>query len=233
MNFRNLPISVAVGKYEYFRYYVKNISNNKFIGELINNLQENNPMVKIIAIVENITEEDWNLIGLALLNYIEPNEALILHHTDDHFLNTIETNSQELLVLQSFIQSPHITDMASNKLNVPTVLNDIKIICCLRVNDNNVLSSWNQAIDPISIQFQIYDKTRNIIVSNQIIDISDTVLNLKNGAELKEFKTLQIYGVKDKIDTYSCIWQFKASISNPNIYLSINGVQKLYYEIEN
>jgi len=232
MEMRTFTMLTVITKNEYAKNFIKTVSNNKFSLGIGSYNQDNIPSVTIYSNVDTVTEEDWVAIQLALQSYTEPVEYLILHHTDDHFLNTIETNSNDLTVLQSFIQSPPVTDLMSDKANIPMVLNDMKVICCLRVDNSSVLTSWDSVNDPITITFQIYDKTRDTIISTQTLDISNIALNFKNGTTTVDYKTVQIYGLRDVIDTYSCIWQFRTSISNSNIYLSINGAQKLYYQVE-
>lgn len=177
-----------------------------------------------------ISDADVAKAQQTLNSYTEPPYYLTLARTQEFLLNTAKISSSSPQILQTFIMSP--------ESNSNQVMADMKAIIELNLTTTTLLNTLNLAINSLnnneSVILQIYCTTRNNMIKNMTIDISDTVSTWKTNqsSDKRIWKSVQIYGLKELNPTYDCIWQLKLATSNPCITAGISSLQKLIYNVE-
>lgn len=219
--------------YEY--YFTKTVTkpdafNDYIKGKLLTSegVATSDTTITVYSSVE-LTSEQQIQLASDVEAYVDPSYWLILDHSDNQFLNTNSTNSDTPEVLQSFIVSPYN--------NGNTVLGSMKTVVEYTVTDLNAFINWDES-NPVIFTLEIFNLTQNKSVTTITQTLNDMCLHWKqhalngDGSPQKDWKTLQIYGLKDLVPGSDCIWQFKVSISHPSIYISLNSVQRLYYVVQ-
>lgn len=210
-------------KYAAFTHYLA-INN---IDLLIDRFVFNSPTLDV-WLTDPISQEQVDNFTTLVNNYNEPPYFLIFDHTEDQFLRTVAINTSYLSPLQSWIQSPDFTVIIN-----PIKLGDIKILVELTTTDASVFDTWDPIQDPISISLQIFNVTTNQVLVTQNTDITNIITSWKNKTGYQEaHQTIQLYGFVDLTTNFSNIWKLLGSVTNSNVYLGINSVQKIYYQIE-
>lgn len=181
------------------------------------------PLVKLVFNRE-LTEAEIAQLTTLVTNYVSPTYWLRLSHTDNQFLNSPATNSTDLHVCQSFIISPYNT--------ADVVMGDLKTIIKYETNDHTAFADWDPQTNPITFTLQLFDYTQNQVIYTTTQNITDIITNWKNGSSEAYWRTVQIYGMKDASPGSDAIWQIKLSISDPRVYVSLNGMQRIFYNVE-
>lgn len=221
-------------KYQKANYWYNWINNvlphREYIIDMIYS-QEDPPIFKVV-VPDGTSEDIQNSLVNSFANYSEPARWFMFHHSDDHFLTTQEIATTDYQLVQSYIQSPNSDDMSAAGSTDKTVLCDMKVIAHLSTTDTSLFTGLDLEAEPVTVSFKIHDKTRNVVISEETVNINQIIsawqTKSPSGPE-EEFKTIQIYGLRDQTATFACIWQFFVKVSNPNVSISLNGIQKLYY----
>ena len=172
----------------------------------------------------DLTADEQSRLSTLVADYVSPAYWLVLDHTDNAFLSTPPTNSSDPIVCQSFIISPY---------NVGSiVMGDVKTIIQYSTPDLSVFADWDPQTTPITCTIEIYSYTQNksvVVVTTNINDVVSSWLN-DNTAD-PCWRSIQLYGLKDASPGSDEIWQLKLSVSDPRVFISLNSLQRLYYNV--
>ena len=181
------------------------------------------PLIRINFNRELSVEEQATLNTL-VAGYESPAYWLVLDHTDNAFLSTPPTNSNEPIVCQSFIISPY--NLGS------IVMGDVKTIVQYTTPDLSAFSDWDPETTPITCQIEMYSYTQNKSVTSVTTNIDDVVLSwVDNTAVSPCWRSIQLFGLKDASPGSDEIWQLQLSVSDPRVFVSVNSLQRLYYNV--
>lgn len=220
--------------YTKINYYYNWMNNVLPYREYILDMIPSNPnsLTYTIVVPDGTSEEIQNSLINSFASYSEPERWFMFHHSDDHFLTTQEISSTDYQLVQSYIQSPNSDDAAAAGSTDKTVLCDMKVIAHVSTTDTSLFSSLDLENEPVTISFKVHDKTRNVDIAEETVSINEFVSAWQTqspSGPVEDFKTIQLYGLRDQTATYACIWQFFVKVSNPNVNVTLNGIQKLYY----
>jgi len=179
----------------------------------------------LIDIVFNreLTQEEHDNLTTLITNYVNPSYWLAFSRTDNMFVNSLPINSSIPSVAQTFIISPYNQGFE--------VMGDMKTI--IKYESTDTFSNFNSSIDNITCTIQLFDYTNNNVIVNIESNINDIIDSWKNGQSNPTWKTYQIYGLKDANPGSDAIWQIKLSVSDPRVNVTLNGMQRIFYNIIN
>ncbi len=181
------------------------------------------PLVRI-TFARELTQEEQDLLASRINSYVSPTYWLDLHHTDNQFLTSLPSNTTTLAAIQSFIVSPYNTS--------DYVMGDLKTIIKYETPDLNSFDGWNPETEPITFTLELYDYTQQQVIYSTTESINNIVTTwLQNNNTEPVWKTTQIYGLKDANPGSDAIWQIKLAVSDPRIFVSLNGMQKIFYTV--
>lgn len=181
------------------------------------------PLVRI-TFSRELTQEEQDLLASRIEAYVSPSYWLTLHHTENQFLTSLPSNTTTLAAIQSFIVSPYNTS--------DYVMGDLKTILKYETPDVSVFNDWDPETHPITCTVQLYDYTQNQVIYNTVENINTIISGWKNNNVDPIWKTTQIYGLKDANPGSDAIWQIKIAVSDPRVYVSLNGMQKIFYSVD-
>jgi hypothetical protein len=178
-----------------------------------------------------LSQEQLTTITTLVTNYVEPPYDLNFSHTESIALHSHYTNDPDLVVIngRSVVQTLIFTNR--NSEGTGDVLDSMKTV--LEFNSPNLQSFLN--VTSGSVQFEIFDITRNYQVELETIDISPIVSQWNTLAQTGAtngntvYKSFMCNGLMDKTTDYDCIYQFRLTTSNPDFNLRMNGLQWLFY----
>jgi hypothetical protein len=110
----------------------------------------------------------------------------------------------------------------------------MKVILKLRVMDMTTVGDLASG----SVQLQIYDRTRSMMIADQTIDVSALLQDFKTQSLAgatgtgAEYKSVQIYGLSNYATNFDCVWVFRLSSPDERVHVSTNSLQKLYFIAE-
>jgi hypothetical protein len=190
---------------------------------------EGDPSIEFVFSKELTTEELATFHGL-VDNYVDPEFWYSLYKKESMPLTTQHINTTNQTEMTTFIMTPGESDGNSR-------LESFKTVIEYRTQDVTAFANYDENT-PLTVTLRLYCKTRNLVLHEETIDITDIALSWKaiannNGTGSKyELRSWQIYGLYNKTPAdYDCIWQFIGSVSDPLLYISLNGLQKIYYTI--
>ncbi len=181
------------------------------------------PIVRI-HFTRELTQEEQDLLAQRINDYVSPSYWLDLHHTENQFLTSLPSNNTVDTVIQSFIVSPYNTS--------DYVMGDLKTIVKYETPDISAFNDWDPNQTPITCTVELYDYTQQQSIYRTTENINFIISGwLQNNNNDPYWKTTQIYGLKDANPGSDAIWQIKMSVSDPRVYISLNGMQKIYYTV--
>jgi len=216
---------VTVNKPNAFAHYVsENISwatENIVIDEISNN-------VTLHSLTElNSLEIDEATQKIDL--YVDPPVFMIFKHAINTPMITEFTTDAQLeiagkKVLQTFI----FTDPATEGLLLDSLKTVIEYNCPNTQDFNSVSNA--------SIDFEIYDITRDISILTRNISLDEIETKWK-GMNLSAdndtvFRTSFFGALHYQLPNYDCIWQIRVGVSHPEFKVRLNSLQQLFYEAE-
>lgn len=225
------PTITTSNSYNFKISFTKPLAFSNYISEKFPDINPN-----VINVVDNyvtiqfsntLTDMQQENIQTYIDNYKDPAYFLSLIETQNQCLNTIKINDPLPQIVQTFILSPQ-TD--------PTlVIADMKTIIQISLDDISKLQIVGN--ESIVITITLFDLTRNIQITQILCDITSQIGTwnnmLSNGTTgpVYAWKSVQIYGLKDSMPDHDCIWQFKLSVNNANVNVSLTCLQNLIYSI--
>lgn len=176
------------------------------------------------TVVLNVTEQQ-NLQTL-VNNYTDPAVFLVLDTTTTDACMSKTTSSATPENVLSFIFSPNNPVGSSTFDSLKTVLE----------YSTTDISLFATGSTDCTVTFQIFDYTRNAQITLNTFDISDVLLSWKTlsgttSGPAYVLRSFMVQGLRNLISNYDCIWQFRISVSNPNVSVRSNSMQRLYYNL--
>jgi len=175
---------------------------------------------------ETLSSQDEALLNQLIADYVDPEYFLTLENTQSlSGLSKRCIGTSTPLIVQSLIFPKRI----ENGL----VLDSLKTVVSFLVEDITTLIGSTSGI----VTWSIFDYTRNFEIGTQEFDFSDKVIEWATAASNGQTGSVDFYrcmmfdGLITKTTNYDCIWQFKLSVSNPNVTVQMNGLQMLYYNV--
>lgn len=219
----------------YISYYLPNIQKpmglnhcveNLFSGTYVGMTHTGNSYYDL-SFKRPLTTEERSALDSMIANYTDPESWLVLNNKESMTMATVNTNSTDFVDMHTFIMT--------NGSEYATPCTDLKtIINCNTANVEAFANYDENANDTITLQIKC--STRDVVVEEAVIDVSDILLEWKNKANngqtgyVQNFKSHQIYGIAEKTPSnYDCVWCFRGKVSNPLMHFSLNGFQKLFY----
>ena len=181
-----------------------------------------------IVTTQALTTEELQTVQTLVDNYVDPEYFLTLTSSATDATRSYSTNSLTPEVVQSFIYTA--TDSLGNG-----TFNAIKTV--IEYKTENV-ETWSTFTGPLTINFRIRCFTRDYLLSNNTITITDigntwktAALNLETGKR-SEYRTFMVEGLRNYVANYDCIWVYEVAVSDPRLYVTLHSKQMLYYNIE-
>lgn len=202
--------------------YVENMFSGNYIG-----LNYSGGTVYDFNFKKQLTQEQRTQLDTLVANYTDPESWLVLNHKESMPMTTNNCNSIDFTNLHTFIMTCG-TEYASPCSDFKTIINcntpAIEAFADYDENSND------------TITLQIYCSTRDIVVIEEVIDVTNilkewkTLANNGQTGYAQKYMSKQIYGIADKIPSdFDCVWSFIGKVSNPLFQFSLNGLQKLFY----
>lgn len=170
-------------------------------------------------------------MALLVNDYVDPSVFLQFHHTEtialhSHFTKDTDiSSSDDLSIIQTLIFS-------ANKCNGGDVLDTAKTVVEYYCPNPQLFTETSG-----SIILELYDITRDVIISSQTIDLEEIATNWNTLAASGStspntmYKSFSFTGLMNKTPSYDCIWQFRGVASHASFTFRINGLQYIYYDI--
>lgn len=176
----------------------------------------------IVIMNRELTEAEQELLTTRVNAYTDPAVFLIYNRTESspifsHFANSSTPTPIQTLIFTNRNEDRYVLDGCKTILEYYT--DDVTLF--QNADDNN------------TINFQMYDVTRNWLLVDETIDLAFVVnkwKSLSNGSDTV-YKSIYINGLHEKAPNYDCIWQFRISVSNPNMQVRMNGLQYIFYDV--
>ena len=161
--------------------------------------------------------------------YVDPEQFLVFKRANNtpmitQFSDEITLEADGKKVMQTFI----FTDPSTEGL----VLDSFKTIVEYNCPDTQAFGLVSGA----SIDFEIYDLTRDLQVLSENIPLSEIETKWK-GMNLSPendtvFRTSFFGSLHYQLPTHDCVWQIRVSVSHPEFKVRLNSLQQLFYEVE-
>lgn len=218
------PFTKSITLYPAFDAFLKQNFPSTYLG-----ISGGNDQVTVVF-SEPISESEQVTLSNLVAGYSNPPYWLELDHTEGSALMSEPTNSTTSSLMQSIIVSPY------GQTNI--VLDNMKTIVRYTTNNPSYFATWDSNVNPISFTLDVYNHTRNLPVTSVSVNINNQIDQWKQYAVAGSnvlpdiFKTVQLYGLKDYVPNYDCIWLFNGAITNSNVFASLNSLQKLFYQVQ-
>lgn len=161
----------------------------------------------------------------------QPSRYLSFFKSETYSLSTERIKSNDLQVVNSFIMAGF-----SPADNEEISLASLKTI--IGTHTNNVENFANYSgTDTVTIQ--LYSLTLDTLIIENVINLAEVTSAWKTKALANEtgkvdtWKTHQVFGIDNYLPSYDCIWQWRVSCTHPDIEISLNGQQRLFYRVFN
>ena len=184
-----------------------------------------------VYMTRELTADELTALNMIIADYTDPSYWLELDHTENHSLRSITTNETSCQTfLDTFIIAPYAHD------NV--VMGSMKTVVRCTTPDPSWVSSWNAATSPISVEVCVHCGTTGRDISSNSMDISADIdaawrpmVAAGSNTVPPLYKSIQLYGFKDASPNSDCIWHLTGSVSDSNVCIDLNGLQKLFYQV--
>lgn len=183
-----------------------------------------------ITFVAPLTTEQLENVTAAINAYQDPDYWLSLFKVESSGLYSQSTNSSTPVIASTFIMTPNDVTSADIRLD------SIKTI--IHYHTDHVEDFVNFDDSSVNIvTISVFDITRNALLDSQDININYILNSWKNKAIANETGTVdkyvshQVFGLHSILPDFDCIWQFKMSVSNPNVMICLNGLERIFYTL--
>lgn len=190
-------------------------------------LTYNQPESLIVYTSQELSSEQYQTLSGLIESFTDPEVFLSLVASVPDTLRSSTTSSSTPEVVQTFIYS--------NTFNgVTGTFNAIKTV--LEYKTNNVQNFVNFS-GQCFVTFEIYCYTRNFLIASHQLDITDVCESWKQSAlegssdPAVIYKTFMVEGLRNVVANYDCLWNYKLSVSDPNVQATIHAKQMLYYDL--
>jgi hypothetical protein len=213
-----------IGIFNSFQNYISNAHSN-----VLGLSGDANSITVVFS--SNLNPDQIISLSNNVVNYNDPSYWLNLDHTNNFPLFSEQINSTTGTTLQSFILSPYDQD------NI--VIGSLKTICKYNTSDLSYFANFNSNISPMKFSLSLCNVTKNQFITSNSTDINEEIQSkwvpLANaGCNFAPpiFKTIQLFGLKDYTPGSDCMFNLNGHVSDSNLYVNLNGLQQLYYQVE-
>lgn len=208
---------------QYIRANIDWVSNFDGISTGPMTIYTNNPLTDIE--LTNLTTLINSYVDPAVFLAFDHAETLPLHSNFNTDADTDIINQKS--VIQTFIYS-------TLNIRKPTVLDAMKTI--VEYNCPNVQNYLNTTTGNISLE--IYDTTRNVSITTNIIDLNEIAVNWNILAQTGSTEGNTIYrsalftGLMNKSPDYDVVLQLRGLTSDSKCEFRCHSLQFIYYNVE-
>ena len=219
-DFQNIRISIL----DAFNNYMKTNNAPLFVGAGFSGT------TVTVSTSAALTAAQLTTMTTLVNGYVEPAYYLNFSRTESTALHSHYTCETDLI--QDTGGNKIVQTLIFTNRNTPNgeVLDCLKTV--IEYNTPNVQNFLNTTSG--SATFQIYDITRNYLISNQTIDISNIATQWNTLALTGSTQGNTVYqtnvcaGLLGKSTTYDCVWQYKMNTSSPLFNVRMNGLQYIF-----
>jgi hypothetical protein len=196
-----------------------------------------NGTVMTINTRDTLTDAQLATLNTLLNDYVDPPSYMNFSNSVSFPLHSNFTSESDLteidgfLVLQTFIYQNPV-----QSLDPSIVLDGLKTV--IEYNTPNVQNYVNSTSGSVTVQ--LYDITRNVQIASSQVDIGtesiatewNALAQTGSTAGNTVYKSHQFSGLMNRSTGYDCVWQLRATTSEPHFNVRFNGLQYLYYQHE-
>ena len=175
----------------------------------------------IISTEHELTVSELELLTVLVNGYTDPAIFLQLSHTENLSGVSQSTSSSTLTDVQALIFPSNIN--TDNGTKIDAVKTILKVTA-----DLAQIADLNEATATI----QIHDYTRDVLISTITVNLGEILAEWKASEEtgsVLAYKSVMFSGLINKCTNYDLIWSFRLSVSDSRLNVSLNGLQKLFY----
>jgi hypothetical protein len=179
-----------------------------------------------------LTTEQQDLLTQQVQAYVDPPYYKIFRQALDMPLTTENINSTEFVTVNTSINSATVVADQGTVVK----LGGLKTVVKYTTDDVTQFANFDEnSTNTVTVQF--FDYTRQTVLVTNEININDILTAWKNDAinggsgSRQQLKSSQFYGLIASCPIHDCIWQIRVKVTNPLVAVSLNGLQKLYYDI--
>ncbi len=165
----------------------------------------------------------------------DPPYWLELERTENHSMRSAKTSDPAVSTfLETFIMSPYLEDDGG------VVMGSIKTVVRCWTADLAWMAAWDPAAAPIHVDVQLYCGTLQRTLASATLDISADLeaawrslagAGAGAGDPPPVYKSVQLYGLKDCNPSSDRVWHLQGAVSNANVTINLNGLQRLFYHV--
>ncbi len=182
---------------------------------------------------EALNEAEQATLADAIAAWVDPPVWLELERTESTLMRSTPTSSPHCSdFLETFIMSPY----HENERDV--VMASMKTIVRCEAPDLGWVAAWDPATAPITVDVCLYCGTTQRTLSSASVDMS-AVLDAAwrplalagSNAGPAVYRSAQMYGLESCNPSSDRIWHLQGAVSNSNVAINLNGLQRLYYYV--
>jgi hypothetical protein len=171
-------------------------------------------------------------LNTVVANYTDPVYYFPgLDHVETYPIYTAKYGGVSDFPVYSWIIPYRKFALGSGKNNLPTVINEIKLLFQIHTDNITLFSG----VTSYTFNVELFNVTDNTSIVTEIVDISSVINDWKtetsNGGTgpAFEFKTMQFTDMWNKNPDYDCIMKINISSANQDIQLSLATIQYMCY----
>jgi hypothetical protein len=167
-----------------------------------------------VHVSRELTEEEVVELTDLVEAYVDPEEFLVFSRAETYPMQSLYTSGSDE-VLQSII--------FTNRNDPESVLDGLKTIV-----EYQPLSIFD-ALPEHTFTLEIFDLTRNTVIASATVALN----TIATSWTVNVSKSLQYSGIRNRTTDHDCIWQFRATVSHPELFACrLHSLQYLFYLIE-
>ncbi len=182
-----------------------------------------------VTTTDTLSESELQQLQTIVDDYVDPEVFLTLNSSIIDSVRSLTTNSATPEIVSTFIYSNTATT------GTGATFNAIKTVLEYATDNVQDLADFSGSCN---VTLVIHCYTRDYQVASHSIDITDIVnswkeeaLNNATGPRLA-YRTFLIEGLRNAVANYDCLWNYKLSVSDPRVKVTIHAKQMLYYDIQ-
>jgi hypothetical protein len=225
----NFPKS-DIQKIQAFEFYIK--SNISWVNDYLGLSYSEN--VVTIFVSRTLTTEEVSALDTLIVNYVDPDQFLIFDHSESCPMKSEWTNDPDAEIIngKTLVETLILNNIAGGSED--DVLDSFKTIVEYYIPNVSLLGTGSTA----SINIEIFDITRNYLISNTNVELGSiqntwaTLAESGSTAPNTQFRSTMICGLNKKLCNHDCVWQLRCSTTPNNIFdIRLNSLQYLFYKI--
>lgn len=182
---------------------------------------------------EPLSAEEQATLAAAIAEWVDPPFWLELERTENTLMRSIQTSETHCSTfLETFIMSPYLEHERD------VVMGSMKTIVRCDTADLSWVPAWDPTTSPITIDVCLYCGTTERTLSSASVDMSAALDEAWRPLALAGsnvgpavYKSAQLYGLDSCNPSSDRIWHLQGGVSDSNVTINLNGLQRLYYYI--